>query len=120
MLTHAELGHEMLKYSERRILRSAAIVAREHHEKWNSQGYPRKLGGKGIHIFGRISAVADVFDALGSDRCYKKAWEDDRILKLFESERGKHFDPELTDAFLDGFDEFVAIRDMYGDEFTEM
>jgi HD-GYP domain-containing protein (c-di-GMP phosphodiesterase class II) len=120
MQSHAGLGYHMLEHSERRILKSAATIAHEHHEKWNGDGYPRQLDGEDIHVFGRITAVADVFDALGSDRCYKQAWKEDRIIKLFESERGKHFDPELTDAFLDNFQEFLDVRDTYRDEFPEL
>jgi len=118
METHAELGHHLLQYSERKILKSAALVARSHHEKWNGEGYPAGLKGGETHIFGRITGVADVFDALGSDRCYKRAWETERILQLFKSERGKHFDPDLTDLFLKNFDSFLEIRDKYKDKFT--
>ncbi len=116
MKTHAQLGYEMLKYSERPLLRAAAIVAYEHHEKYNGNGYPRGLKGEDIHIFGRITALADVFDALGSHRVYKKAWADDKLLDLFRSERGEHFDPILIDAFLDNLDEFYQIRS----EFSEL
>jgi putative nucleotidyltransferase with HDIG domain len=117
MQSHTEIGSQMLAHSERRILKSAATIAREHHEKWDGEGYPRGLEGKGIHIFGRITALADVFDALASDRVYKNAWKDDRIIKLFAEERGRHFDPELTDVFLDNAQEFFEIRDAYRDEF---
>ena len=71
MQTHTTLGYEMLKHSKRPILTAAAIVAFEHHEKWNGEGYPNRKKGSDIHIYGRITALADVFDALGSDRCYK-------------------------------------------------
>ncbi len=71
MQSHANLGFHMLGHSERRILKSAATIAHEHHEKWNGDGYPRRIDGEDIHVFGRITAVADAFDALGSDRCYK-------------------------------------------------
>jgi response regulator RpfG family c-di-GMP phosphodiesterase len=69
------------------ISKMAAIVAYEHHEKWDGSGYPRGLKEEEIHIFGRITAIADVFDALGSDRVYKKAWEDESIFNLFKEER---------------------------------
>lgn len=111
MKTHAEIGYEMLKHSERSILKTSAIVAYEHHEKWNGTGYPRGLKGKEIHIYGRITAVADVFDALGSDRVYKKAWSIQKILKLFEEERGEHFDPELIDLFIDNLEHFIGVRE---------
>ncbi len=100
MKGHAQLGYEMLKHSNRKILKAAAIVAKEHHEKWDGSGYPNGLKGEEIHIYGRITAVADVFDALGSDRCYKKAWPLEEILELFKKERGKHFDPKLVDLLL--------------------
>jgi response regulator RpfG family c-di-GMP phosphodiesterase len=74
MKSHALLGYEMLNKSERRILQAGALLARDHHERWEGGGYPYNKSGDDIHIYGRITAVADVFDALGSDRCYKKAW----------------------------------------------
>ncbi len=99
MKTHAQLGFDMLKHSSKAILQIAAIVSNEHHEKYNGKGYPRGLKGEDIHIFARITAVADVFDALGSDRIYKKAWEDEKIFELFNSEKGEHFDPKVIEAF---------------------
>ena len=91
----------MLKHSNRPLLKMAAIVANEHHEKWDGTGYPRILKGEEIHIFARITAVADVFDALGSDRIYKKAWEDKKIFELFNNEKGEHFDPKIIDIFFE-------------------
>lgn len=117
MNTHAELGYHMIKNSERPLLRAASIVAYEHHEKWDGTGYPRGLKGEEIHIYGRITALADVFDALGSDRVYKKAWDDERIFKLFREERGKHFDPNLIDLFFENVDQFLHIREIFKDEF---
>lgn len=119
MKTHAQIGYEMLRSSDRPILKAAAIVAHEHHEKFDGSGYPRGLRGEEIHIYGRITAVADVFDALGSDRCYKKAWPMEKILKLFKEERGKHFDPKLVDILLENLDAIVAIRDRYQDSTEE-
>ena len=115
MKTHAQIGYDILKTSKRDILQSAGIVSFTHHEKWDGSGYPLGLKGEDIHIFGRITAVADVFDALGSDRVYKKAWPLDKILELFKEEKGKHFDPKLIDIFLDNLDEFLEIRDTYKD-----
>jgi response regulator RpfG family c-di-GMP phosphodiesterase len=117
MDTHAELGYEMLKMSNRPLLKCAAIVAYEHHEKWNGTGYPNKLKGEEIHIYGRITALADVFDALGSDRCYKKAWDDEKIFQLFKEERGEHFDPKLIDIFFEHLNQFLTIRETLKDEF---
>ena len=111
MKAHAEIGHEMLKYSHRSIFEVASIVAYEHHERYDGKGYPRQIKGEEIHIYGRITAVADVFDALGSDRVYKKAWPLDKILKLFKEERGKQFDPKLIDIFLDNLDIFLATKE---------
>ncbi|MFK2822503.1 HD domain-containing phosphohydrolase [Arcobacter sp. YIC-80] len=117
MKTHAQLGYDMLKHSQREILKAAAIVAHEHHEKWDGSGYPRGLKGTEIHIYGRITAVADVFDALGSDRCYKKAWKIEDIKKFFIENKGSHFEPKLVDLLFEYFDEFLAIRDRYKDDF---
>ncbi len=110
MKTHAELGYEMLKGSNQPLLKTASIISMEHHEKWDGSGYPRGLKGKDIHLYGRITAIADVFDALGHDRVYKKAWPLDEILDLFKEGRGKHFDPELIDLFMDNLDEFLSIK----------
>ena len=119
MNTHAELGYQMIKNSERPLLKAAAIVAYQHHEKWNGTGYPQGLKAENIHIYGRITAIADVFDALGSDRVYKKAWSEERIFKLLEEERGEHFDPVLIDLFLKNRDKFLAIRDNFQDKYHE-
>jgi HD-GYP domain-containing protein (c-di-GMP phosphodiesterase class II) len=116
MNTHAKLGFDMLKNSQRPLLKMAATVAHEHHEKWDGTGYPKGLKGEDIHIYGRITALADVFDALGSERVYKKAWDDEKIFKLFKEERGKHFDPKLVDIFFDNLDEFLKIRDTFKDK----
>ena len=115
MKTHAQLGYEMLKHSQKPILQAAAIVSKEHHEKYNGKGYPLGLSGENIHIFARITAVADVFDALGSDRIYKKAWEDEKIFELFNSEKGEHFDPKIIDAFFENIDEIKKIRELFKD-----
>jgi len=115
MKTHAELGYNMLKHSDKPILQAAAIVANEHHEKWDGSGYPNSLSGKNIHIFGRITAVADVFDALASQRVYKKAWPLDDIIKLFKNESGKHFEPKLVELFLYNIDDFLEVRDKFKD-----
>ena len=117
MQEHSRLGYEMTKGSDRAILKTASVVAYEHHEKYDGTGYPQGLKGDEIHIYGRITALADVFDALGSDRCYKKAWSDDKIFTLIKEEREKHFDPKLVDIFFENIDEILAIRQRYRDEF---
>jgi PAS domain S-box-containing protein len=117
MKTHAEIGFEMLKHSNRSILKTAATVSFTHHEKFDGSGYPRGLKGEDIPIEGRITAIADVFDALGHDRIYKKAWELDRILELFKEEKAKHFDPTLIDLFLNNLDKFLEIKKSLEDDF---
>ncbi len=113
--THSEIGYSMLCFSKRKILKAAAIISIEHHEKWDGTGYPKGLKGEEIHIYGRISALADVFDALGSDRCYKKAWKLDWILELFKAQKGKHFEPKLVDIFFENLPAFLAIEKNYRD-----
>jgi response regulator RpfG family c-di-GMP phosphodiesterase len=115
MDTHAMLGYEMLKYSTRPLLKIAAIVAKEHHEKYDGTGYPDQKKGEEIHIYGRITALADVFDALGSERVYKSAWDDEKIFTLFHAERGKQFDPKLIDIFFKHLDEFLHVREQMRD-----
>ncbi|WP_044416062.1 HD domain-containing phosphohydrolase [Halarcobacter anaerophilus] len=117
MQSHAEIGYNILKSSNRPILKAAAIISYTHHEKWNGKGYPRGLKKEDIHIYGRITAVADVFDALGSDRCYKKAWETEDILTFLNTQSGKHFDPDLIKVFMENVNEFLEIREKYKDNF---
>jgi len=116
MKTHALLGYNMLKNSHKPILQAAAIVANEHHEKYDGSGYPNAKSGEDIHIYGRITALADVFDALGSERVYKKAWKLEKILTLFKEESGKHFDPKLVTLFLDNIEIFLNIRNKFQDK----
>ncbi len=118
MRQHAEIGYRMLVSSKRKVLQAAAIVAHEHHERWDGNGYPQRKAGTDIHIYGRITAVADVFDALLNDRCYKKAWPLDKVLALFREERGRHFDPDLVDLLFDKLDEIEQIRTRYRDVFN--
>ncbi|MFT5659448.1 MAG: PAS domain S-box-containing protein [Sulfurimonas sp.] len=113
MKSHSVLGYSMLKSSKREILQTAAIVSYTHHEQWDGNGYPKGLKGEDIHIFGRITAIADVFDALGSDRCYKKAWNDEKIFQLIKDGRGKHFDPKLVDIFFQNLNIFLKIRSQF-------
>lgn len=115
MKTHAQIGYEILRTSKREILQSAAIVSYTHHERWDGSGYPLGLKGEDIHIFGRITAIADVFDALTSERVYKKAWSLEEVLKLFNEEKGKHFDPNLIDIFINNLDEILEIKEKFKD-----
>jgi HD-GYP domain-containing protein (c-di-GMP phosphodiesterase class II) len=99
--THAEEGHRLLRGSSSSILDMAATIALSHHEKWDGSGYPRGLAGEAIPIEGRIVAVADVFDALTSDRVYRTAYSVEQAVALMREQRGRHFDPVLLDTFLD-------------------
>jgi response regulator RpfG family c-di-GMP phosphodiesterase len=114
--THATLGYEMLRHSSRDVMQAAATIAYEHHEHYDGHGYPRGIEGEAIHIFGRITAIADVFDALANDRYYKPAWPHDEIKRLFKEQRGRQFDPQLIDLFLGHYDAFVEILNRYCDD----
>lgn len=109
MRTHTTQGHKFLKNSQRKILKSADIIALQHHEKWDGSGYPKGLQGNNIHIFGRIVAIADVFDALAHKRCYKQAWSIDDTVAYMEENSGTHFDPKLIEILMEHLDEFVSI-----------
>ncbi|MFX4236833.1 HD domain-containing phosphohydrolase [Aliarcobacter butzleri] len=115
MKTHTQIGFNILKNSKRETLKAAGIVSYTHHERWDGTGYPLGLKGEEIHIFGRITAIADVFDALSSERVYKKAWSIEKILELFDEEKGKHFDPNLVNIFMNNLDEFLIIKEKYKD-----
>jgi methanogenic corrinoid protein MtbC1 len=99
--THAEEGHRLLRGSSSSILHLAATIALSHHEKWDGTGYPRGVAGEAIPIEGRIVAIADVFDALTSDRVYRKAFSVDQAVEMMMQQRGRHFDPVLLDAFME-------------------
>ncbi|NMP31920.1 response regulator [Thalassotalea sp. M1531] len=109
MKTHAEKGYELLKNSKRRLSTAASIIAKEHHEKWDGTGYPLGLKGEEIHIYGRIVALADVFDALTHKRQYKNAWTIDDAITYIKDNSGKHFDPALVDILIDHLPEFLDI-----------
>lgn len=115
MQTHAEIGESMLKYSDRPIFQLAARIAGSHHEKWDGTGYPQGLKGEAIPLSGRITAIADVFDALNSKRCYKENWPLEDTLELMHSEKGKHFDPKLIELFEDNLDVILNICKRYPD-----
>ncbi len=111
---HAIDGYEILKVNEGDIFHAAAIIARDHHEKYNGKGY-RGVKGEDIHIYARIVSLADVFDALASERAYKKPWPLDKVMNLIISESGEHFDPKVVDVFLRNFNEFLDIKRRYVD-----
>ncbi len=100
MKKHTFIGYEMLKNSNNPYLQAGATIALYHHEKWNGTGYPYGLKEEEIPLYGRIVAIADVFDALTSERPYKKAWSFEDAMELIKKEKGKHFDPQLAEIFL--------------------
>ncbi len=112
--THPEIGARILSNSKSRILQMAEEIALTHHEKFNGKGYPQGMTGKDIPLSGRIVAIADTFDALTSKRPYKDPYPPKIVLNIIRKEQGKHFDPEITDIFLDHFDHFLSIRHAFG------
>ncbi len=110
MKRHAEIGHQMLSQSRRGILRMAAEIALSHHENWDGSGYPHGLVGEDIPISGRITMLADVFDALGSHRCYKDAWPSEKIRDYIVDQQGTKFDPRLVAILLEKWSDAEAIR----------
>lgn len=116
MKSHAQLGFEILQRSDKKVLQLGAIIAHEHHERWDGSGYPRGIKADAIHIAGRITALADVFDALGSKRCYKEAWPVEDIIAEIQKQNGKQFDPALVELMLDNIQEITAIRAAYPDD----
>lgn len=115
IIPHTTIGFRILRKSRRELMTAAAIVAQQHHERWDGTGYPQGLKGEEIHIFGRITGLADVFDALSHRRIYKEAWVRDEVVDLIRRERGRHFDPCLVDLLLENLDEFFEINNMYPD-----
>ncbi len=116
MQSHVQIGCDIFARSKRPVLKAAAIVAGQHHEKYDGTGYPNGMKGEEIHIYGRIVALVDVFDALIHARCYKKAWSQDKVLSLIQEEKGKHFDPSLVDLFIKNIDEVNQIVTKYPDK----
>jgi two-component system response regulator RpfG len=115
MKTHALIGHEILKDSPSKFLQMGSIIALSHHEKFDGTGYPHGKQGEEIPIEARIVAVADVYDALVSERPYKHAWSVETALEYMERQRGKHFDPVVLDAFKEQFDSVSKIQGMLPD-----
>lgn len=115
MQKHAQIGYEMLHRFKGKIMEAAAIIAYEHHEKFAGGGYPMGKKGEDIHIYARIVSLADVFDALASDRCYKKAWPLDEVYKYIQDNSGSQFDPKVVEAFFACKEEIIAIKEKYGD-----
>lgn len=115
MNDHAEMGAELLGEHDSLLIQLAATIAKSHHEKWDGTGYPNKLTGESIPIEGRITAISDVFDALTTERPYKKAWPVEQAVALLQEEAGKSFDPELIDVFIDNIDKILEIKHKFAD-----
>lgn len=115
MKSHARIGYHILKGSARPIMQAAAIIAHEHHERWNGTGYPRGLAGEAIHPYGRVACLIDVFDSLLSRRVYKDAWPLEKACDFILQERGGMFDPNMVDVFMAELDSFVALRQQFPD-----
>ncbi len=113
MKRHTEFGAKILKESSFELLRAGEIIAMSHHERFDGSGYPLGLAGADIPVFGRICAVADVFDALTSKRPYKEAFSNEKSLEIMRAGRGSHFDPGILDLFFEHFDEIAIIQGMF-------
>ena len=116
MKTHAQIGADLLDGDDSELLKMARTIALTHHEKWNGRGYPNGLAGEDIPLVGRIVAIADVFDALTSDRPYKKAWPVKDAIDLIHSESGEHFDPQLVTHFMNIIEDVINISEKYADK----
>ncbi len=116
MRRHAEIGHHLLRDARRPLLRLAAEIALTHHENWDGSGYPNGLANHAIPLSGRITMLADVYDALGSRRCYKEAWPSDRIRDYILEQRGIKFDPRLVELLMDNWDVAEQVRMRLPDE----
>ncbi len=115
MKRHTLIGVRILEGGHCEYLDAAQTIALTHHEKWDGSGYPNRLAGEDIPLMGRIVAVCDVFDALTSERPYKKAWSTDDTLEYLEKEKGKHFDAYLVDCFLGIIPELLKIKAKYAE-----
>lgn len=115
MQAHTLIGDEILGNQESELLRAAKIVAMEHHERVDGKGYPKGLMGDQINLFSKIVAVSDVFDALTSVRPYKAAWATEKAVELIQNERGKQFDEQVVDAFLQVLSRILEIRRAFSD-----
>ncbi|WP_456398178.1 HD-GYP domain-containing protein, partial [Desulfurobacterium sp.] len=116
MEKHTVIGFNILKGSKSRLLQIASLIALEHHEKFDGTGYPYRKKGKEISIYGRIAAAVDVFDALISERPYKPAWPEEKVIKLLKEESGTHFDPKIAEIVIEMADELFEIKKSLPDE----
>lgn len=115
MKQHAEIGYRILGDSKSETLNLGAMIALTHHERFNGTGYPGGLAGSAIPVVGRIAAICDVFDALTSERVYKGAMPTDDALHILQDQRGKHFDPDLLDLFIESIDGIMAVKMKFND-----
>ena len=106
---HAEIGYNLLKDSNRPLIKAAALIARDHHECWNGKGYPRGKSGEGIHLFCRITSLADAFDAMRTKRSYKEAWPLEKVMQVIVAEKGQQFDPKIVELLQENIDEIENI-----------
>jgi putative two-component system response regulator len=120
METHAETGYHMLADSGQELLELAAVMAWTHHERIDGEGYPRRLAGDDIPLVGRILAVADVFDALTSDRVYRPALPVEETVRVLRAGRGSQFDENVLDVFLDSLPAALAIKEEWADDMTDL
>lgn len=118
MKTHASIGFNILKNSKRAIIQAGAVIARDHHEKWDGSGYPAGKKGEDIHIFARIAALADVYDALRHRRCYKEAWTLEQVMVEITEQSGRQFEPKLVESFKTIVGKLEAILQKYPDDDT--
>lgn len=112
---HVDYGYKLLENSPGEIMRLAANIAWQHHERYDGKGYQNELNGENINIYARAVAVADVFDALVSKRCYKKSWTPIQAREEILNQSGRQFDPQITKLFDEHFDEFLKVMDDYPD-----
>ncbi|MBF0368020.1 MAG: DUF3369 domain-containing protein [Magnetococcales bacterium] len=115
MQNHTRIGYQVLESNDQEIIRTGGIICAQHHEKWDGSGYPAGLKGEEIHIFARITALIDVFDALTHERAYKRAWSTAQALDLIKKERGSHFEPRLVDLFLANISDFLDIQKAFAE-----
>lgn len=116
MKMHTAIGGKILSDSARYpVISAGAVIAEQHHEKWDGSGYPAGLRGEDIHIYARIVSIVDVFDALTSERPYKKAFSLEKTSEIMRDGREVFFDPRLLDLFLENLDQFVAIKNSLAD-----
>lgn len=112
---HVDYGHQLLENSSGEVMRLAANIAWQHHERYDGKGYQNELSGENINIYARAVAVADVFDALVSKRCYKKSWTPTQAREEILNQSGRQFDPQITKLFDEHFDEFLKVMEDYPD-----